>query len=57
MRRAVLDRWFHDYAGPNQFELHLAVTYVVREGALHGDPAPMFLDIHTIAAAREIEAE
>jgi GNAT superfamily N-acetyltransferase len=154
----ALDRWFHDYAGPNQFELHLAVTYVavlgehivgfatvapgslerrelpsarlrrrlpdyplpilrlarlgvaqqaqgsgigrqllrhvfrialdqrdvigclgvvtdaklsavmfyellgfirlvVREGALHGDPTPMFLDIHTIAAAQEMESE
>lgn len=25
----------------------------VREGHLHGDPVPMFLDIHTIAAAAE----
>jgi GNAT superfamily N-acetyltransferase len=28
----TLDRWFHDYAGPNQFELHLAVSYVAMLG-------------------------
>ena len=26
--QADLDRFFHDYAGQNQFKLHLAVTYV-----------------------------
>ncbi len=32
-----LDRFFHDYAGQNQFKLHLAVTYVaVVEGRLLG---------------------
>ena len=25
-----LDRFFHHYAGQNQFRLHLAVTYVAR---------------------------
>jgi GNAT superfamily N-acetyltransferase len=32
-----LDRFFHHYAGQNQFKLHLAVTYVaVAEGRLTG---------------------
>lgn len=59
-----LDRFFTHYAGQNQSKLHLAVTYVavvdggiagfatlagVREGALHGDPTPMFLPVRTIA--------
>ena len=35
--QANLDRFFEHYAGPNQFKLHLVVTYVaVVENALLG---------------------
>ena len=35
--QADLDRFFHHYAGQNQWKLHLAVTYVaVAEGRLTG---------------------
>lgn len=35
--QADLDRFFHHYAGQNQFKLHLAVTYVaVADGRLAG---------------------
>lgn len=43
-------------AKPNAISFYEQLGFIVlegvREGQLHGDPTPMFLDIHTIAAAR-----
>jgi len=42
-------------AKPNAISFYEQLGFIrldgVREGQLHGDPVPMFLDIHTIAAA------
>lgn len=51
---AALDRFFHQYAGQNQFRLYLGVTYVaVEAGGIRGyaTVSPRHVDIERVPAA------